>query len=128
MRLPTALTVLRSFIAIVFLTHAIQRSIIYQTVDGFGGFLSAKGFPMGVVLAWLVTLYEYVGGGLMLFNKQTKYISLGFIFHQVMGITLVHARNGWFVVGPSTGGMEYSALLIVALLVIFAGASEKNEM
>ncbi len=127
MRLLSAVVVLRSFVAFVFLTHAIQRSIIYQTVEDFGGFLSAKGFPAGVVLAWLVTLYEYVGGGLMLFNMRTKYISLGFIFHQVMGIALVHARNGWFVVGPSTGGMEYSALLIVALLVIFAGASEKNE-
>ena len=34
-----------------------------------------------------------------------------------MGIILFHRHNGFFVVGPGTGGWEYSALLITCLLV-----------
>jgi putative oxidoreductase len=32
------------------------------------------------------------------------------------GIVLVHARDGWFVVGGGRNGMEYSVLLIVGLI------------
>jgi putative oxidoreductase len=35
-----------------------------------------------------------------------------------MGIVLVHARNGWFVVGYSDGGAEYSTLLILCFLLV----------
>ncbi|MDZ4709548.1 MAG: hypothetical protein SH818_14205 [Saprospiraceae bacterium] len=34
-----------------------------------------------------------------------------------MGILLVHARQGWFVVGHSTGGIEYSLLSFARLRV-----------
>ncbi|HKJ16853.1 MAG TPA: hypothetical protein VJ984_05875 [Xanthomonadales bacterium] len=33
-----------------------------------------------------------------------------------VGIVLVHAPEGWFVVGLGRNGMEYSVLLIVCLL------------
>jgi putative oxidoreductase len=42
-----------------------------------------------------------------------------------MGIVLVHAQNGWFVVGPSTGGVEYSILLLLALIVIASREGKK---
>jgi putative oxidoreductase len=32
-----------------------------------------------------------------------------------MGIWLVHAPLGWFVVGASTGGMEFSVTLVACL-------------
>jgi hypothetical protein len=34
------------------------------------------------------------------------------------GIALVHAPEGWFVVGLGRNGMEYSVLLISSLLLI----------
>ena len=36
------------------------------------------------------------------------------------GIVMVHAPNGWFVVGGGRNGAEYSVLLIVALLCVGA--------
>ncbi|HEU4725815.1 MAG TPA: hypothetical protein VFU59_11025, partial [Candidatus Eisenbacteria bacterium] len=38
----------------------------------------------------------------------------------VAGIILVHAKEGWFVVGAGRNGMEYSVLLVVVLLVLAA--------
>ena len=37
-----------------------------------------------------------------------------------MGIVLVHAKSGWFVVGGGSNGAEYSVLLIPCLMVIAA--------
>jgi putative oxidoreductase len=117
---------LRIFVSVIFITHAIQRAVINQTVGGFGEFLESKGFPLGFFVAWFITLYEFIGGASMAFNKGTKYVAIGFVIHQIMGIALVHAQNGWFVVGAGSGGMEYSALLIVALGVIFGQAYGKK--
>ena len=100
--------------------------MIYKTVDQFGGFLDSKGFVIGFYLAWFITVFELIGGTLLALSRYTRYISAGFVMHQIMGIALVHAKNGWFVVGAGTGGMEYSVLLIFALVVIFNAAPSQR--
>ena len=38
------------------------------------------------------------------------------------GIFLIHLQNGFYVIGPGQGGVEFNLLLIAALLtVLFAG-------
>lgn len=107
----------RIIVAGLFIAHGLAR-ISYGTVDDFGAFLDGKGFPLGALLAWIVTAYEIAGGILIIAGRWTRIIALGFVFHQVMGIILVHAREGWFVVGSGTGGMEFSVLLIASCLLI----------
>ncbi len=110
-------TAFRVLVSGLFMAHGAIR-IAAGTVDEFGSFLDSKGFPFGIVLAWTVTIYEIVGGASMAFDKYVRPIALGFVFHQVMGITLVHAKHGWFVVGHGTYGVEYSVLLIASCLLI----------
>jgi putative oxidoreductase len=88
------------------------------TVGSFGEFLEGKGFPLGALIAWGITTFEIAGGITLMTGKWARPIALGFVAHQVMGIVLVHAKNGWFVVGAGTGGMEYSVLLIASCLLI----------
>ncbi len=107
----------RVIVAGLFIAHGLVR-IANGTVDDFGSFLDGKGFPLGVLLAWIITAYEIAGGILIIADRWTRAIALGFVFHQVMGIALVHAKNGWFVVGAGSGGMEYSVLLIASCLLI----------
>jgi len=43
------------------------------------------------------------------------------IIHMVIlctGIILIHAPEGWFVVGPGRGGVEYSVILVVCLFAV----------
>ena len=122
MTLNNSLIALRIAVALIFVSHGVQRSMIYKTVDQFGGFLDSKGFVIGFYLAWFITVFELIGGTLLALGRYTRYISAGLVIHQIMGIALVHAKNGWFVVGAGTGGMEYSVLLIFALVVIFNAA------
>lgn len=120
-----SLLVLRIMIAICMIAHASQR-FYFNSINGFGDFLNAKGFLIGVPIAWGITLFELIGGLAMLLNYFTKWISLVWAVQLLIGIILVHAQNGWFVVGPSTGGVEYSLLLIVCLLVLHAHANDNK--
>lgn len=123
-----SIALLRMAMGAVFMSHAIVRLWDYS-LPGFGEFLSSKGFPAGFYLAWGITLFELIGGLLLIFRKYVPVICAGEIIILVTGIILVHAPNGWFVVGKTLGGMEYSVVLILVLLsLIVAEASSRNKV
>ncbi|MBL8651199.1 MAG: hypothetical protein JNL35_12460 [Sphingopyxis sp.] len=64
-----------------------------------------------------VTLYELVGPALMLVRRWTSLAALGHAAILSLGLVLVHPPAGWFV-GAGRNGVEYSVLLIAALLVL----------
>lgn len=110
---------LRVAVGFILAAHGIIR-VYAGTVDNFGMFLSDAGFPFGGVVAWALSIFE-IAGGITLAVGYFKRIICGiFIFELIAGIILVHAKNGWFVVGYTSGGMEYSVLLILCLLLIAA--------
>lgn len=117
--LSQALTVLRIITGLIFVSHAVVR-VINSTIDQFGGFLNAKGFVFGVLIVWILTIYEIVGGLLLSIGIYTRWLALGFMIIIFVGIIIIHASLGWFVGEHGTGGMEYSVLLLAALLVIAA--------
>jgi len=110
---------LRITVSVFLIAHGITRTYL-GTVGGFGEFLNSKGLLIGGVLAWGVTIFEIVGGAGMALGYFVRWIAAIFIIELLMGIILVHAQNGWFVVGATQGGMEYSVMLIVSLVVIAA--------
>ena len=87
------------------------------TVGGFGEFLESNHLPFGVGIAWFITLFELTGGLALILDFRKKWIAYIFMIEITMGIIMVHARQGWFVVGHSTGGIEYSLLLLASLWV-----------
>lgn len=113
------LTLLRIAVAFIFLTHGCMR-IYIDGVTPFGEqFLNQVGFaPLGLYIAWAITIFELAGGTLLFLGKYVRPIALVFIFNLIMGIALVHFREGWFVVGAGRNGFEYSFLLIVSLLAV----------
>lgn len=116
----TYLVILRWAVSLMLLAHGVIR-IYAGTVGDFGGFLEAKGFPLGVAIAWGITIFEIIGGLSLAFNYLRKPICALFILQLIMGMVLVHWPNGWFVVGYTSGGIEYSFLLVVCFLVVAAG-------
>ncbi len=108
---------LRVTVSILLIIHGIARASL-GIVDDFGGFLDMIGFPFGVAIAWAITITEIVGGLLLALGRWTQILALYFAGQLVLGIILVHAQEGWFVVGAGRNGVEYSVLLIVVLLVL----------
>ena len=116
---PTySIAALRMMMGIIFILHAAVR-IYNNTLPGFGDFLEGKGFPIGFYLAWAVTLFELVGGILMFLRFFVRIFCVGEIIILITGIITVHGENGWFVVGRSLNGIEYSVVLITILTAIF---------
>jgi len=110
---------LRAITGLIFVAHAVVR-IINATVEQFGNFLESKGFAFGVLIVWILTIYEIVAGLLLVIGIYTRWLALGFMIIILVGIIVIHASLGWFVGEHGTGGMEYSVVLLVALLVIAA--------
>ncbi|MDB4913853.1 MAG: DoxX family protein [Gemmatimonadetes bacterium] len=68
--------------------------------------------------AWLVTGMEILGTPLLAAGRWVQPLALYFAAELTMGVILVHAQHGWFVVGGGSNGMEYSVLLISVLLAV----------
>jgi putative oxidoreductase len=54
------------------------------------------------------------------------WLAPAFALQLLAGMVLVHASAGWFVVGLGRNGMEYSALLVVCLLLIWRGHFKRD--
>jgi len=116
---PTySIAALRMMMGIVFILHAGVR-VYNNTLPGFGDFLHNKGFPFGFYLAWLITLFELVGGVLIFFRYWVRIFCIGEIIILIIGIITVHQENRWFALGDSLNGAEYSLVLITILTAIF---------
>lgn len=111
------LVILRVCVSLLLVVHGIAR-IQLGMVDPFGSFLDAQGFGVGLVLAWGITVVEVIGGLGLALGKARRFLAGYFALQLFAGIVLVHAQEGWFVVGAGRNGMEYSVLLIVALVLV----------
>ena len=100
-------------------------------INEFGEFyLNEIGFsPIGVPLAWIIKLSHVFCAFGILLNKYTKLASMITILILVVGIVLVHFKEGWFVVGGGRYGIEFNFLLIfVFLTIIFPQGLKKNTV
>jgi putative oxidoreductase len=116
------IVLLRVGVAILLFIHGVFR-VVDGGITPFGGFLDAKGIPLGVSVAWLLTVIELVGTPLLAFGLFTRPLVIWFAVELIAGIVLVHAREGWFVVGGGRNGVEYSVALVIALTAV--GLSER---
>ena len=88
------------------------------TSSGFGDWLATQGIPLAHAVAWGVTIGEIVGSACLAIGVCVRPFALLFMAIYAMGIVLVHAPEGWFVVGAGRNGMEYSVLLIGSLALV----------
>jgi putative oxidoreductase len=110
---------LRAIMAVILLTHSVP-SMMSDGVTTFGNvYLNQIGFaPFGLYLAWLIKLSQALSGILLLVNRYHLFTVVSNVFILGMGIILVHARDGWFVIGSGRNGAEFNVVLICILLAI----------
>jgi putative oxidoreductase len=110
---------LRLAVAIILLMHSIP-GMFNNGVNDFGNlYLNQIGFaPLGLPLAWAIKLSHVVCAFCFLFEKYLKWAAIVTIVVLVMGIVLVHFKEGWFVVGGGRNGVEFNFLLIVVILTL----------
>jgi putative oxidoreductase len=112
-----AWVVLRIALAGLIAAHGWSRLLTGGIVP-FGTWLDSQGLPFGLAIAIVITAIEIVGTPLLAWGKLVLPITFVYSAIYAVGIAMVHAKSGWFVVGAGRNGAEYSVLLIVALLCV----------
>ena len=110
---------LRLAVAIILLAHGIP-GMLDGSINDFGNlYLNPNGFaPLGVPIAWAIKLSHVVAAFCLLFEKYMKLASIITVFILLVGIIMIHFKEGWFVVGGGRNGMEFNFLLIFVILAI----------
>lgn len=120
---PVGLAILRVVIGVVFVAHGAPK-LFGGGVEGLAEMLGGLGVPLAGVSAWIVTLLEFFGGLALVVGFLVVPVALLLSFHMLMGIVLVHAPAGFYVIGPESlvhfppGGVEFNLLLIAGLLTL----------
>ncbi len=109
------LAVVRIGVALIILMHPLHGYFHMDGIPRFGAYLSALGYPMGLQLAWMVLLIQTASSLALIFNRWVIPACLGHICVIGFGLVHVHLQNGWYVVGPGQGGMEWGFILLVCL-------------
>ncbi|WP_199138782.1 DoxX family protein [Pedobacter sp. ASV12] len=125
--MKNSIFILHIAIAVILLTHALP-GMFDGGIHSFGqDYLNQIGFaPVGVPLAWAIKLSHVACAILLVANKWVKPAALLTIAILVMGIILVHFKEGWFVVGGGRNGVEYNLLLICVLVAIMFNNKPKT--
>jgi putative oxidoreductase len=121
--------ILRVAVAIILLTHSVP-GMLDGGVNAFGEFyLNQIGFsPLGVPIAWAIKLSHVACAILLGINRYIKLAAIITILILIMGIVMVHFKEGWFVVGGGRNGMEYNFLLICVLIyIMFPNGFRRNS-
>lgn len=110
---------LRLPVIIILLAHSVP-GMFNNGVNDFGNlYLNQAGFtPVGLFLAWAIKLSHIAAALCLLRKKFIMPAAIVTIVILVMGIVMIHFKEGWFVVGGGRNGMEFNFLLIFVLLAI----------
>ncbi len=124
-KIITPTLVLRIALAAVLFMHGVP-SLLTGTVNNFGNLLAAAGFgPIGLPLAWIIKLSHVVCLVLLILNRYIRVVAIITIPILVGGIIMIHAAEGWFVVGAGRNGVEFNVVLI-AVLAYLAMVNKKG--
>lgn len=109
--------ILRLTLAGIIAAHGWSRFLGGGVVP-FGDWLVSQGLPMGFAIAAAITAIEVLGTPVFAFGGFVPALSVVYSCIYAVGIAMVHAPAGWFVVGKGRNGAEFSVLLIVCLLCV----------
>ncbi|HCW07127.1 MAG TPA: DoxX family protein [Cytophagales bacterium] len=117
---------LRLALAVIMVMHGVT-SFLNMSVLDFGKGMEELFAFMGTPIAILVKAIHVISIPALLLNRYLKPLAVLNIIIFAMGILLVHGRNGWYVVGGGTNGIEFNFLLIFCFLtLLFPGGLVKK--
>jgi putative oxidoreductase len=83
----------------------------------FGEFLEQQlGLPAGVLLGWVVTILELVGGAMLVIGLLSRLIGLLMTIELIFAIALVSGSNG--LIGTEGVGFERDLAYIAGFIVV----------
>jgi putative oxidoreductase len=121
-RAPYGALLLRVSCGVLFVLHGLYLKVFTFGMAGTGKFFVSLGLPEW--FAWVVMLYETVGGLALILGIYTRWVALFFAVH-LLAITFITFGNGW-VFSNKGGGYEFPlfwAIVCLALALMGGGAA-----
>ena len=113
--------IIRIVVALIIIMHPLHGMFQPESIPHFGDYLTSLGFSFGLALAWSVLIFQIIASLAMLLKRLVVIACFTHIVILCVGIWFFHAPLGWYVVGPSSGGMEFSGLMIACLFSVALG-------
>lgn len=107
------LLLLRLYLAPVMIQAGWNKASSFDSiVDWFGNEDYGLGLPMPLVMAFLATASELVGGVLLLFGALTRLVSIPLMITMVVAMVSVHAKNGWLAIADASSWLADGTILL----------------
>ncbi len=112
---PYAVLLLRVSMGIMFLLHGLYLKVFIFTMGGAAQFFQSLGLPSW--LAWIVMLYETIGGIALILGVYTRPVAAFLGVHLLFAAALVHVQNGWLFTNQG-GGYEFPVFWAIACFAL----------
>lgn len=97
------LLLLRLYLAPVMIQAGWNKASSFENiVDWFGNEDYGLGLTAPLVLAFLATAAELVGGIFLLFGALTRLVSIPLLITMLVAMVSVHAKNGWLAIADAS--------------------------
>jgi putative oxidoreductase len=123
---PLSISIVRVVTGVILGIHGWYR-LVTGGFAGFGEYLAGSGIPLGRPLALVITLTEIVASACLVTRQFVIPAACAHAVILACGIFMVHAPEGWFVVGGGRNGVEFSVLLLACLGAIVQAERERGK-
>lgn len=120
---PYGALLLRVACGVLFLMHGLYLKVAVFGMSGAGKFFGSLGLPEW--FAWVVMLYETIGGLALILGLYTRWVAVFLGVHLLFAAYLGHGSNGWLF-SAKGGGWEFPvfwAIVCFAIALMGAGAN-----
>tara|TARA_B100000519_G_scaffold199076_1_gene209645 strand:+ start:1059 stop:1670 length:612 start_codon:yes stop_codon:yes gene_type:complete len=107
------LLLLRLYLAPVMIQAGWNKASSFDSiVDWFGNDDYGLGLPMPLVMAFLATAAELVGGVLLLLGALTRLVSIPLMVTMIVAMVSVHAKNGWLAIADASSWLADGTIFL----------------
>ena len=117
-----AVLILRLFLGFAFMMHGSQKLLGAfggSGIAGVTGMLGKMGLEPANILAWVLSITEFVGGVCVFLGFLTRFWAAGLVIDMGVAVAKVHLPNGFFA---AKNGFELPlAFGVMALVILLTG-------
>jgi putative oxidoreductase len=112
---PYGVLLLRVSMGILFLLHGLYLKVFLFGMAGVGKYFASLGLPDW--FAWVVMIYETVGGLMLIFGVYARWAAVLLGVHLLFAAYIGHAASGWMFTAKG-GGYEFPLFWAIACFVL----------
>jgi putative oxidoreductase len=118
-----AYAVMRVALGVIFLYHGWDK-VFTKGVEGIAGFLGGMGFPLPMLMSYILSYGELIAGVMLIVGLYTHWAAKYAVVVGVVAWVTVHLQNGFG--GP--GGYEFIMLITAVALGVMATGPGKYSV